>query len=189
VPLEVRNLTQRRLPMYRGCKSDHFLLLSFCDRLAWRAGTTRQGQYGALCAHISWPAGYSPVLSYYMEVRHHHLQKGTRTPARTERSQLLWTFPGQISKDLYRILSTPTLCQRQHFVDTNILSTHIFFRRIYFVNAYILLPHIFCCRLYFVDAYILSVPIFCCRLYLLPPIFLHAPMLSPAHIFWLGHIF
>ncbi len=55
-------------------------------------GTTRPGRYG----RKSWQAGYSPSLSYYTR-RGHHLQT---TPARTERSQLLWTLPGQNSKEM-----------------------------------------------------------------------------------------
>jgi hypothetical protein len=69
----------------------------FCDFLEWMAGTTRPGQCGRKSAHISWPAGYSPPLIYFMR-RRHHLQR--RAPARTERSQLLWTLPGQNSKKM-----------------------------------------------------------------------------------------
>jgi hypothetical protein len=139
----------------------------FCDFLAWRAGTTRPGQCRKKTAHISWPAGCSSSLSYYTR-RRHHLQR--RAPARAEKSQLLWTLPGQNSKKMLHwtckiILHAPIFCQRLYFVAAHILSMPIFIRCIYFVDAYILLLHIFCPRLYFVVAYILSTPIFCCRIY------------------------
>jgi hypothetical protein len=89
----------------------------FCDFLAWRAGTTRPGQYGRKSTHISWPASYSPPLSYYTR-RGHHLQK--RAPARTERSQPLWTLPGQNSKEMlhwtYIFLHVPIFCRCLYFV-------------------------------------------------------------------------
>ena len=67
------------------------------------------------------------------------------------------------------ILSTPTFCWRQHFVDMSILSTQTFCRCEHFFYAniwstpifctrqYSFLPPMFCCRQYFVVANILSV--------------------------------
>ncbi len=63
-----------------------------------------------------------------------------RTPARSERSQLLWTKPVRscfTTLDLYIILWSPIFFRRQYFVDVNILSTPIFCLRLY------LLTHIF----------------------------------------------
>jgi hypothetical protein len=70
-----------------------------CDVLAWRADTTRPGQYKALCAHISQAAVHPLLLSYYIE-RRQHLQEEKRTLLRSERSQLLWTLPGQNRKEM-----------------------------------------------------------------------------------------
>jgi hypothetical protein len=150
-----------------------------------------QDSTGGSPPHISWPAGYSPSLSYYMRKRH-HLQR--RAPVRTERSQLLWTLPGQNIKETlhltYNFYQAPIFCRHLYFVDAYILLPPIFCWRIYFVNAYILLMHIFvaayilsmhifCCRLYFVVAYILSPPIFCWRIY-----FVAAYILLPLVFCW-----
>ncbi len=78
-----------------------------------------------------------------------------RTSARSGRSQLLQTLPGQNSNAML-------LRMRQHFVDTNVLSmptswlhlgflVPIFCRCLYFVDANILSTNNFCRRLYFVD--------------------------------------
>ncbi len=112
-------------------------------------------------AHISWPAGCSQLLSDY---RRQHTQR--RTPARSERSQLLWTLPGQNSKEMLHqtciyFLFVSIFCWRPYFVDAYILWMPIFCRCQYFVDANILLSPIFCQHLYFVEACILSTPIFC----------------------------
>jgi hypothetical protein len=55
----------------------------------WHGGLEQPGRDKS--AHISWPAGYSQLISDYTR-RRQHLQR--RTPARSERSQLLWTLLG-----------------------------------------------------------------------------------------------
>jgi hypothetical protein len=161
----------------------------FCDFLAWWVSTTRPGLYRVLCTHLSQAAG--PQLFSIYTRRGQHLQE-VATPSRdntfrintfrrqqlqettpsggehqqgVERSQSLWTLPGQNSKKMLHqfglILLTPIFLQPISFS-----------RRLYIVDAYILLAPIFSAaskfwsvpifgwRLYVVDAYILLRPIF-----------------------------
>jgi hypothetical protein len=83
-----------------------------------------------------------------------------KTSARSRKSQLLRTFPGQNSKKMLCWTCTSSA----QCACANILLTPVFCRRQYLVNAYILSTPIFCRPQYFVDAYFLSTPFFCRRL-------------------------
>ncbi len=120
---------------------------------AWQSGTISRYSAGesqplkagrpAATAHLATSRG---GINNYRENR--------RTSARSGRSQLLQTLPGQNSKEIL-----PRM--RQHFVEANILLTPTFCRLEYFTEAKILLTQIFCRRQHFVDMNILSTPTFC----------------------------
>ncbi len=121
---------------------------------SWQAPTFCRHQYFVSFCHggpvqPGWDsAGESPPIKAGRQVVASHLATAwggdnifkRRVPARSGRSQPLWTLPGQNSKKMLRwtctkFLHAPVFCRRLYFVDAYLLSTHIFFRLLYFVDA------------------------------------------------------
>ncbi len=142
------------MPRCGSSKIGNFLSAPrFCDFLAWRAGTTRPGQYGALCAHISQATVHPQLLSIYTR-RRQHLQKGN-------------------TSEEWREVSHYQLCQAKtvrvwtciYFSPRLYFSRHLYFgqrlyfsRRLYFVGAYVLVSAYILVGTYnLVGAYILVV--------------------------------
>ncbi len=171
-PLFDRTPVSRYIDCYSLAKISEFQadadILSapkFVTLSAWQAGTISRYSAGES----------SPIKAGRSEAMHTwRLHAKVSTPSgilrrysvRSERSRQLWTLPSQTVRGSFcvcaNILSTPTFCRREYFVNDNILLMRVFCQQQHFVDPNILSTSIiFVNATISVGANILSPPMFC----------------------------